>query len=503
MNTTRRAGLAVALLFIVSLPAVTPRIYASDEIQYFSYLRSLWFDGDVSFENEYRHFYDAGLARSPDFHETFLVRTTPTGLRENFGTIGCAILWAPFFGLADLAVRGFGLGEAEGEGGFSRPYIAAVSYASALYGLLALLLSLYAARRILADEREGSSAQQHDGSGAALAGVLAAWAGTPLLFYMYVAPPMSHATSAFAVAAFVVCWLAVRQAWSPRGAALLGARGALMTMVREQDAFFVAGPILDFVLSAVSRRAHGSRSPGTNQRGAGTYQVPALFATACSGAAAFAICFIPQALAYVALNGRIGPSHVVSRKMAWTAPYAAGVLFSPQHGFLVWTPLALFAIAGLLLLLRRRPASGASPASGAGGNERDADRLRLGLGLLAMVALQVYIAGSVRSWTVAGAFGHRRFVGLTVVLVMGLALLFSRVRARPARVALAATIAVCVWWNVALMAQFGSGLMDRQRLEPGRNAYHAFVTIPRELPKLAWRYLFARDSFYRWGKQGP
>jgi hypothetical protein len=38
--------------------------------------------------------------------------------------------------------------------------------------------------------------------------------GTPLLFYMYVAPPMAHAPSAFAVALFVVIWLIVRPRWS-------------------------------------------------------------------------------------------------------------------------------------------------------------------------------------------------------------------------------------------------------------------------------------------------
>ena len=37
-----------------------------------------------------------------------------------------------------------------------------------------------------------------------------------------------------------------------------------------------------------------------------------------------------------------------------------------------------------------------------------------------MVALQVYVGGSVESWTVAGAFGQRRFVALTVLLVIGL-----------------------------------------------------------------------------------
>ena len=77
-------------LFVLSLPAVTTRIYASDEVQYLAFIRSLWFDHDVSFENEYQYFYDRGVVRNPGFHETLLERETETGRRINFGTIGCA-----------------------------------------------------------------------------------------------------------------------------------------------------------------------------------------------------------------------------------------------------------------------------------------------------------------------------------------------------------------------------------------------------------------------------
>ena len=76
----RFAALAWVAIFLLSLPLVTPRIYASDEVQYFSYLRSLWFDRDVSFENEYTHFYASGIARSDGFRETFLERTTEAGV---------------------------------------------------------------------------------------------------------------------------------------------------------------------------------------------------------------------------------------------------------------------------------------------------------------------------------------------------------------------------------------------------------------------------------------
>jgi hypothetical protein len=46
------------------------------------------------------------------------------------------------------------------------------------------------------------------------------------------------------------------------------------------------------------------------------------------------------------------------------------------------------------------------------------------------------------------------------------------------------------------MAQFGANLMNRQRLELGRNAYTAFVTLPAMAPTLAWRYLTDRRSFF-------
>ena len=46
---------------------------------------------------------------------------------------------------------------------------------------------------------------------------------------------------------------------------------------------------------------------------------------------------------------------------------------------------------------------------------------RIGWCALLMVALQIYVSGSVESWTVAGAFGQRRFVALTILLTIGLA----------------------------------------------------------------------------------
>ena len=117
--------------------------------------------------------------------------------------------------------------------------------------------------------------------------------------------------------------------------------------------------------------------------------------------------------------------------------------------------------------------------------------------LVLVVALQIYVGGSVESWTVAGAFGQRRFIALTTAMIIGYAALQQGLRGAAARRALAAITIAAVYWNLALTAEFAVGLMDRQRLEPAKNAYDALVTLPRMAPGLLYRYLFDRASFYR------
>jgi hypothetical protein len=474
-----RQWLLLVCLFFLSLPAVTTRIYSSDEIQYFAYLRSVWFDRDLSFENEYQHFYDRGIAKSDGFHETFLERSTETGRRINYGTIGCAILWSPFYLAGDLVARATGWPV----DGFSKPYVAAVAYGSAVYGFLALVLAVLCAGRL------GFNG---------FVPALAVWMGTPLLFYMYVAPPFSHACSAFAVALFTYVWLRIRDGWSTRGLIALGAAGALMAMVREQDVFFAAGPALDFGLRALGGLSQGPQSLRP--------RVQSLLVAAF----AFGIVFAPQAATYLILNGHVGPHSSVGRKMNWMAPHALEVLFSPEHGFFVWTPLALPAIVGLFALFlppnRLRQGFGGQEGGSYTTESREATSpndlvasgfRRIAVCLLLMVALQIYVSGSVESWTVAGAFGQRRFIALTAAMVIGLSGLRAVTGLRVSARVVAALLLICVYWNLALTAEFATGLMDRQRLEPRKNAYDAFVTLPRQAPALVYRYFFDRQSFYK------
>ena len=461
VSSVKRGWAIVIIIGFCSIPAVTPRLYASDEIQYFAHLRSLWFDQDLSFDNEYRYFHDRGIATAYGFEETFLELQTETGLRINFATIGPAILWMPFYAIADGTVRVMRAGGSSvAADGYSRPYLIAIAFGSAFLGFLAVCLSISAARRVL---------------GRGFLSGLAVWFGTPLLFYMYLAPGMAHACSAFAVALFVTVWLKVRGDWSGGGLISLGAAAALMTMVREQDVFFIVGPAVDYIWSFVGVLRAGDRDRASE-----------LIGRLVVGTAMAIICYLPQVAAYLTLNGRIGPSPYVEDKMAWLSPYAASVLLSTEHGLLAWTPLVVAGLVGIGVLCTK---------SFPGTSFRELRRV--GLCLFLMFAAQVYISGSLDSWTVAGAFGQRRFVGVTIILVIGLATLIKVTAEHWSRAMTFALVMVCIWWNLGLMVQFGAGLMDRQRLELTHNAYTTFVVVPKVIPVMAYRYFFDRTSFYQ------
>jgi hypothetical protein len=445
---------ALVWLFVATLPLVTPRLRASDEIEYFAYLRSAVFDQDLEFGNEYGYFYEQNPQGLQGFKRTFIDQRDPaTGRHINFGPLGTALLWSPFYVAAHvlvLAARALGANVAAD--GFSAPYIAAVCYASALYGLLGLLLAHDALRR--------HGAMPEPAPVLAVAGV---WLATPVLYYMTLAPGFSHAASLFAVSLLLWLWLRLRAggegtigAWG-----LIGAVGGLAALVREQDLLFLAVPALDLVwrhLRPLRLRA----------------LLPRLLAL---GAAA-ALAFLPQLLAYRVLYGRFGPSGIVTRKLDYASPYFFAVLFDPGHGLFLWSPLLLAASVGLGLAVRR---------------QRDGAALLLTIGLL----LQVWICGAFQTWTQAGAFGSRRFVSATLPFAWGLATLLAALAPRRGWRMPAAALALFVWWNVSLMVQFGLKLMDRQRLEWPRVAVNQFVEVPPRLLNVARLFLLDRERLLR------
>ena len=456
--TAGKGRLILGVAFLLMLPLLTPKIRGADEIQYYSYLRSALFDHDLDFENEYRHFYERDPQGLSGFKATFLDRRLEeTGRTINFAPVGTALLWSPFYLVAHAGVlNARALGAGVLADGYSTPYMAAACLASALYGFAGLLLIHHALLRW------GGATPA-----TATLAVLAIWLATPVLYYMTLAAGFAHACSLF-VAALMV-WLFLRaQERAEEGPhlldwALVGAACGLAAMVREQDGIIVVIPGVWLLLRL---RAE----PLTALRRGAVLALSAL------------VVVVPQFLTYHALNGRYGPSRLVARKMTWTSPHLLEVLLDPGHGLFLWSPLLLLAVAGLLLaLVRPRP----RPA-------------RLLTALLALGFLgQAWINGCVESWSMAGAFGSRRFVGISVVFAWGLAVLLQRGAERVGLPVLAAAVAVFAWWNLSLMVQFGLRLMDRQRLTWPQVAVSQFTEVPPRLLRVGRLFFTDREQLLR------
>jgi len=347
-------------------------------------------------------------------------------LKLNFGPIGTAVLWTPFYLTAHLGVV---IADAFGADvtadGLGLPYRWAVSCFFA---------------------------------------VLALWWATPVAYYMYIAPGMSHAASLFAVALFFTLWR-----WAARGSvrrwAIWGASAGLMALVREQDGLFAVAALVSVL------------SPRLETDTAGRIKRLVAF-----GAAA-ALVFAPQIVVYLILNGRPGPSPYVQRKMIWYSPHFFQVLFSLQHGLFLWSPvLLLFLVGGGLFFRRDRETA-----------------LILALGFV----FQVYISGAVDSWTQAGAFGSRRFLNTTIIFAVWGGWLYSTLEPKLRRIGIAAVTTLLILWNVSLMIQFGLGIMDRQRLVWREVMYNHIYEVPPRLTSVFTRYLKARDKIADPGQEQP
>lgn len=466
-----RAALILIGLYLLTLPLVTHDIRAADEIEYFAYLHSATFDHDLDFLNEYTYF----LNRFPEkyacppgsppppackkFKETFIDTTTPTGLRPNFGPIGTAVLWSPFYAIGHLfALAGQAAGLNVAADGYSKPYLWAITFGSALYALAGLLLS-YAICRALV------------GQAAAFWATFSIWLGTPVIFYSHLAPGYSHAASLFAVALFLYLWVRWRDTLTVPRAIWIGVAGGLVAMIREQDALFLLVPALYAAFGIL----------GALRGGAWRAAVASLGRVAVIGIAAI-VTYLPQLLVYQILNGVPRPNKDVSDKMNIAAPFFWQVMTDPAHALPFWSPIVLVALVGLGFLMRRNP--------------------RLALSLLVGFLLTWYINGAIKTWTTAGSFGARRFLNCTPIFVVGLAYAYESVfvatRGRTivwrAIVPLISILAIA--WNAGLIIQFVTLMMDRQRLEWPKVLINQFQ-IPFRLPAIIRQLLTDRSSFYQ------
>lgn len=360
---------------------VRPRIVRGDAVHYYVYTRSLVFDRDLDFENDYRDLYSLDFSVDPvPAGFSFEFGRTPTGRVRNYMAIGTPLVWLPAY----LGVSGVVAAWNLAGGGYPLDGLGLVFQAvPALSGLVAGGLGLWFAFLFC---------RQFTPARTALAATLSAFAGTSYLYYMLVAPSYSHAVSACVSSGYFLFWWKTRHETRPGRYVWLGVIGGVLALVRWQDGIALSVAVLDVV-------AQGRHLPTRARRA-----VFACSRLALAGVSSLAV-FTPQIAAWCILYGQPFTIPQGGDFMRWSAPAIGPVLVSPLRGLFSWTPIASAALLGLPLAWRR------------------SRRLALTVGFFFFAS--IYVNAAVVDWWAGEAFGARRFLSCFPMMALGVSMLID------------------------------------------------------------------------------
>lgn len=457
LRRTSRSDKILIGVFLISLPLCNPWV-RGDGVGYYAYARALLINYNLNFEKDY-------LAANPNFisaHSDSRGHLNPsihtaTGHLDNHFSIGPAILWAPFLITAHFAVLAArAVGSNVTADGFSTPYLMAMAFGTAFYGFIGLWISFQFAKT-LCEERW------------ALLATMGVWWGTSLPVYMYFNPSWSHAHSAFSVALFLWYWNRTRKARDTSQWIALGWLAALMINIYYVNAMLLAVPGLEALLAyrgSVLRRS----SPPAPAHLFGRHVVFCLVTLV-----GLAPTFITRAIIF---GNPLETGYTHFRDFLWRTPAWGPVLFSADHGLFVWTPLVFLSVVGLLLLLR--------------------GDVELGAALLAgVIAFYVFIS-FYPNWDGMSSFGNRFFVSLTILFVLGLAVMLQRMATtfagiRFVPVGISLTVALAILWNLGFIFQWGTHLVPVRGPVSWREMIHNQVSVvPAKLAGSLYTYFFRR-----------
>jgi hypothetical protein len=415
-------GACLLLAYLTAMTAMRKpdgRVVVGDATHHFVQLRSMVFDHDLDFRNEYMRIY--GLQRAEPGTEWIFTELTRTGHVRNYMPVGPALLWAPLYLLvAAIQTIASWVGLAARPDGYDR----ALQLVPGITGIIAATASSLISWRLAVGRSSPVAA------GFAVFGV---WLGSHALYYSLASPSYSHTASMLASSIFLADWITKRRTITTWRLAWWGVLCGVAALMRWQDALFVAVPMIE----------------------AARWPVP--FARRTAGAVAtvagFVAAFSPQMFVWQVLYGQPfalpqGPSF-----MRWTSPHPFLVLFSNYHGLFTWAPILLPATIGLVLWMRR---------------ERT-----LALPITVVLIASWYTNAAVADWWAGEAFGARRFLSLFPLFVIGLAVWVQPDRGgrvRPWRLGLAAMLGLT---NLLLLLQYELFMKGVRDIAPYPGEWHS------------------------------
>ncbi len=400
--------LAIGLLIIICgwygknlNPWGKNQVIQNDVVSYYAYLPAAFIFGDLDFD------FVKGLPG--DFEGKIWLATAPSGKKILRMTMGLAFLWSPFF------IMAHGLAHLTGAStlGYSWPYSLFIFIAALFYlfvGLLFLrkILLLYFSDLITAIT------------------LLAVVVGTNLMYYVISEPGMAHVYNFCLITVFLFFSIKWTEEPTWKLTLLSGFIAGLIALIRPVNIVVLLFPLLI----------------GTNNQNNFAARIKNHFwKLLVAGIVAF-IVVLPQIIYWKLQTGHfLFNSYMESGKFYFLDPQIINGLFSYRKGWLLYTPVMVLGLLGLLRLKKYAPT--------------------VLLPVVLFLIIDIYIVFSWWCWWYGGSFGARPMIDAYGVMAIPLAAFFESVG--KSRNWLRATVAVLLVGLIALnqfqMKQYRTSLL--------------------------------------------
>lgn len=342
------------------------KVITSDIKGYYGYLPALFINGDIQLQDvkPYQHDGDLKLWFSSD----------DEGRRYIKFPAGMAMLYSPFFTIAHATAGG---PDAPATG-YSEPYRFWLLMGSLFYVLLGVIFFSKLMLRHFSDRASATT-------------LLVMYLATNLYYYTAIDGVFTHGHTFFLFSAFMygcVRWLDTKK-W--KYVFLLGVTGGLMVAVRHVDVWFLLFIVLYGIRSFKDLKGRFILF--------WKYRWKVLV-----GGLLLVLMMTPQFLYHWYIFGELFHYAYNDERFFFGAPHLYDALFSYRNGWLLYTPIMIFAVLGMLLLRKRVPA----------------------LFTISIIGLPVYyyVLASWWCWWFVG-FGNRAYINMYPLLAFSFAALVS------------------------------------------------------------------------------
>ncbi len=371
-----------------------------DITSYYSYLPAALIYNDFQFEYRYE------LPENEPFDHLWVNTRGDTVFQKM--SIGLSYFYLPTFIPAHWYTKNYTDFNANG---FSKPYQMALNINTLLFGFLGLLMCWLIAKRFFADWISALI-------------ILLMYAGTNLLYYTSVAPGLSHPYSFFLIALMLLLSLYYFDKPSRILLFLLAFTLGLIVLVRPTNLILCLYPVLygigkhkDVLMNTLAKPIN--------------YLLVML---------AFFLPWIPQFIYWDYAVGQWFFYSYDQESFFFNRPHIIDGLFSYRKGWLLYTPIMVFALIGLFL------------------NNQFKSLTRP---LLIILPIFMFVVFSWWCWWYGGSFGSRVMIDAYPLLIVGLGsfILWLSKQRFYLKIPAVATLLFCVVLNLNQIWQYSLGML--------------------------------------------